>query len=66
MQLLSAMGVPPQGETPQGAGGQEAMAGGGAPMGPEMFQMNPAQGPGAPPFTEGLDIIKQAGINIPQ
>ena len=57
------MGAQPMGAAPAG---QEAaaMAGamGGAPTGgPEMFQMNPQQGPGAPPFTEGVDMIQQSG-----
>lgn len=39
---------------------------GGVPGGaaPELFQMNPAVGPGAPPFTEGVDIIQQTGGDI--
>lgn len=60
MRWVQKMGAQPLGQQP---GGQEAAALAGAMGGggPEMFQMNPQQGPGAPPFTEGTDMIQQTG-----
>lgn len=56
------MGAQPLGAQP---GGQEAAAMAGVLGGqPEMFQMNPQQGPGAPPFTEGVDMIQQTGGDV--
>lgn len=60
-QWVIKMGAQPAGAQP---GQQEAAAMAGAMGGgasPELFQMNPAVGPAAPPFVEGQDIIQQAG-----
>lgn len=54
------MGAQP---TQQGQPSEPGMEGqaGAQPGSPELFQMNPVQGAGAPPFTEGIDLIQQAG-----
>lgn len=64
MRWVQKMGAQPMGAAP---GGQEAAALAGAmggAGGPQMFQMNPQQGPGAPPFTEGTDMIQQTGGDV--
>ena len=59
MRMLAGMGVPPQGQEGAGMPGEEGLtAGSGEPAG--LFQMNPVVGAGAPPFTEGVDMIQQA------
>lgn len=63
-QMMGSVGANPSAVTGQPGAGGPPGAQPGAPMqpgGPEMFQMNPQQGPGAPPFTEGQDMIQQAG-----
>lgn len=53
---VTKMGAQP---VPGAEAGAMGAPGGGTPQ--DLFQMNPQVGPGAPPFTEGLDMIQQAG-----
>lgn len=57
LRWVQQMGAQP---VQQGQPGQPGQPGA-ATNSPQVFQMNPQVGPGAPPFTEGQDIIQQAG-----